>query len=107
MRDDVIFSQSGHKCPVILCPVIPHPHCTSSAPLNFDNLDHDSIWGVSPAGECFFKPTVDAAFQHVPGLKMKMIATGLLGAFGVNQEGFLFYRSGTNGKTSMGTGWQP
>ena len=25
VRDDVIFSQSGHECPVILCPVIPHP----------------------------------------------------------------------------------
>ena len=24
---DVIFSQSGHDCPVILCPVIPHPNC--------------------------------------------------------------------------------
>ena len=29
MRDDVIFSQSGHDCPVILCPVIPYPHCIS------------------------------------------------------------------------------
>ena len=27
VRDDVIFSQSGHDCPVILCPVIPHPNC--------------------------------------------------------------------------------
>ena len=25
MRDDVIFSQSGHDCPLIFCPVIPHP----------------------------------------------------------------------------------
>ena len=24
MRGDVIFSQSGADCPVILCPVIPH-----------------------------------------------------------------------------------
>ena len=26
VRDDVIFSQSGDDCPVIFCPVIPHPH---------------------------------------------------------------------------------
>ena len=28
VRGDVIFSQSGTDCPVIFCPVIPHPHCT-------------------------------------------------------------------------------
>ena len=28
MRGDVISSQSGDDCPVIVCPVIPHPHCT-------------------------------------------------------------------------------
>ena len=27
VRDDVIFSQSEHDCPVILCPVIPQTHC--------------------------------------------------------------------------------
>ena len=27
LRDDVIFSQSEVDCPIIFCPVIPHPHC--------------------------------------------------------------------------------
>ena len=30
VRDDVFFSQSGQDCPVILCPVIPHPHCMTT-----------------------------------------------------------------------------
>ena len=36
VRDDVIFSQSGNDCPIILCPVIPHPHC---------NRDH-TVWSI-------------------------------------------------------------
>ena len=48
VRDDVIFSQSGHDCPVILCPVIRNPHCISIEK-NFRNvlpliLSSLSIW---------------------------------------------------------------
>ena len=32
VRSDVIFSQSSGDCPLIFCPIIPHPHCIGFFP---------------------------------------------------------------------------